>query len=376
MRVIIFCHSLVSDWNHGNAHFLRGITADLQERGHDVCVYEPRDGWSLSNLKAACGTEPIEKFRRSFPQLQSTEYDLETRDLESALDGADVVLVHEWNEPELVLRIGNHRGRSRAYILLFHATHHRSVTAPHEMERYRLDDYDGVLAFGNSVAEEYRRRGWGRRVWTWHEAADDRVFRPLPANVEKRDVTWIGNWGDDERTAELHEFVIEPVKALKATATVYGVRYPESAVQALSDAGATYRGWVPNYEVPQVFANHKITLHVPRRPYANVLPGVPTIRVFEALACGIPLISAPWNDSEHLFRAGEDFLFVRNGGEMRCAMRALLHDAAYASQIAEHGRRTILKRHTCSHRVDELLDICNQIGGCAGEVSIAAGEQI
>jgi spore maturation protein CgeB len=39
-----------------------------------------------------------------------------------------------------------------------------------------------------------------------------------------------------------------------------------------------------------------------------MLPGIPTIRVFEALACGIPLVSAPWDDSEHLFRPGEDFL--------------------------------------------------------------------
>ena len=46
MRVVMFYHSLVSDWNHGNAHFLRGVVAELQSRGHDVRVLEPEDGWS------------------------------------------------------------------------------------------------------------------------------------------------------------------------------------------------------------------------------------------------------------------------------------------------------------------------------------------
>src|SRR4051794_4959247 len=210
MRVVIFCHSLISDWNHGNAHFLRGITTDLQHRGHDVQVYEARNGWSVQNLTADYGREPLDEFRRGFPSLRSREYDLRTIDLDGALDGADLVLVHEWNEPELVERIGAHRARGGEYILLFHDTHHRSVTAPHEMERYHLDEYDGVLAFGNSVAEQYRKRGWGRRVWTWHEAADHRVFRPMQPDGENKDLVWIGNWGDDERTAELNEFLIEP----------------------------------------------------------------------------------------------------------------------------------------------------------------------
>ena len=60
-----------------------------------------------------------------------------------------------------------------------------------------------------------------------------------------------------------------------------------------------------------------MTVHVPRRPYATALPGVPTIRIFEALACGIPLVSAPWSDCENLFTPGEDFLFASNGKEMR-----------------------------------------------------------
>ena len=57
MRVVLFVHSLVSDWNHGNAHFLRGVVAELDARGHDVRVLEPHDGWSRANLVADHGDE-------------------------------------------------------------------------------------------------------------------------------------------------------------------------------------------------------------------------------------------------------------------------------------------------------------------------------
>src|SRR3569623_894223 len=121
MRIVMFYHSLVSDWTHGNAHFLRGVVADLLARGHDVRVYEPRDGWSAQNLRKEQGETPIEEFRRAYPGLSSTEYRLESLDLDEALSGADLVLVHEWSEHELVRRVGAHRARNRGYRLLFHA---------------------------------------------------------------------------------------------------------------------------------------------------------------------------------------------------------------------------------------------------------------
>jgi spore maturation protein CgeB len=120
--------------------------------------------------------------------------------------------------------------------------------------------------------------------------------------------------------------------------------------------------WIANYDVPRTFAQYKCTVHVPRRAYARSLPGIPTIRMFEAMACGIPLVSAPWNDSEHLFRPGADYLIARDGAEMRGHLQALLSDPAYASSIAASGLETIRSRHTCAHRVDELFAILSDLG--------------
>ena len=75
MDVVLFCHSIVSDWNHGNAHFLRGVCSELIARGHDVIVYEPRDAWSVAHLVAEHGTRPLDDFARAFPQLRSRRFD-------------------------------------------------------------------------------------------------------------------------------------------------------------------------------------------------------------------------------------------------------------------------------------------------------------
>jgi len=363
MRVIVFCHSLVSDWNHGNAHFLRGVCSELVARGHALQVWESADAWSVRNLVDEHGTAPLESFARAYPQLHSTRYDPATLDLDAALAGADLVLVHEWNDHALVRRIGAHRHANPHYRLLFHDTHHRAVTDPASMAAYDLRHYDGVLAFGSAIRDIYRQQGWCERAWTWHEAADPRLFHPLPGTRSEGDLVWVGNWGDEERTAELHEFLLEPVQSLGLQARIHGVRYPRHALQALADAGIAYGGWLPNHEAPQVFARHRVTVHVPRRPYVQALPGIPTIRVFEALACGIPLVSAPWDDCEGLFEPGADFLVARDGAQMREHLRAVLGDAQLAQSLAAHGLRTILARHTCAHRVDELLAIHAELAG-------------
>jgi spore maturation protein CgeB len=371
MRIVLFCHSLLSDWNHGNAHFLRGIATELLARGHDVRAYEAVNAWSLQNLLAEQGEAPLRRFHAVYPRLTSTRYAPERLDLDQALDGAGLVLVHEWNDHALVRRIGEHRASVGGYRLLFHDTHHRSVTGPQSMEAYDLSRYDGVLAFGEVIRERYLARGWTSHAWTWHEAADTRAFFPIEGFERQGDLVWIGNWGDEERTAELWEFVFHPVQALGLKAWVYGVRYPASACAALAAAGTVYAGWLPNYEVPRAFARFSVTVHVPRRPYARMLPGIPTIRPFEALACGIPLISSPWDDAECLFTPGKDFLVARNGAEMKRHLKALLQDEAMARELAGHGRQTILSRHTCAHRVDELLAVYAELEGARPEAAEA-----
>lgn len=362
MKLVMFCHSLVSCWDHESAHFLRGIASELLSRGHDLLVLEPEDGWSRSELLRHEGPAALRRFQRDYPELSSGTYaDPLGFDLEGALEGADVVLVHEQTDPLIVGRLASLRRRS-SWRLLFHDTHQRPFIGPGTPPACQVDAFDGVLASGEVLRSLYLQRRWARRAWTWHEAADVRRFSPRLGARRDAAVVWIGSWGDDERRAELEEFLLGPVERLGLSATVHGVRCPPEALDRLGTAGIRHRGWVANAEVPDVLARHAVTVHVPRRRFAHGLPGIPTIRVFEALACGAALVCAPWFDVEGLFRPGRDYLVARNGAEMTRHLGDLVAHPARARALGEHGRATVLRRHTCAHRVEQLLSIIADLG--------------
>jgi spore maturation protein CgeB len=295
-----------------------------------------------------------------YPGLQSQFYEPDQLDLNVALKDIDLAIVHEWSPAEFVRRIAEHRSACGRYHLLFHDSHHKSLTNPDAIAHADLSRFDGVLAYGRSIREIYLARGWTERAWVWHEAADTRIFRPLNREPEG-DLVWIGNWGDEERTAELEEFLIAPVKSLGLKAAVYGVRYPADALAALAAAGIEYRGWLPNFRVPEIFARFRVTVHIPRRVYVSDLPGIPTIRPFEAMACGIPLVCSPWQDSERLFNSGVSYLTARDGATMRRLLRQLVDDRGGAQALAAGALKVILAGHTCAHRVDELFAICAEL---------------
>lgn len=361
MKFVYVTHSLRSCWNHGNAHFLRGLLRELLAAGHEVMAVEAEAAWSLQNLLQDHGEAGLDAYRAAYPELAGRERPM-PQDPTALLQDADVVIMHEWNDPALVAAIGRLRRQGGRFRLLFHDTHHRAVSDPQAIRAFDLDGYDGVLAFGEALAAVYRRWGWGDRVWVWHEAADLRLFHPPAQGAPRQGLVWIGNWGDDERSEELVSFLLRPARAAGLPLDVHGVRYPPQALQALAKQGARYRGWLPNARAPQVFARHLATVHVPRRFYVSLLPGIPTIRVFEALACGIPLVCAPWEDAEHLFRPGEDYLLARDEVEMTRHLQALRQDAGLRAALVASGLQRIRARHSCAHRMQELLAILAQLG--------------
>src|SRR5690606_20840690 len=121
MRFLFYTHSLVSDWNHGNAHFLRGVMRELIERRHEAIALEPEIGGRRTNLLA---TDPLafDRFERDFPHLNSITYD-EDFYHEAQLPQADVMIVHGWTDPSVVARIGRARRKGGRFTLIFHDTH-------------------------------------------------------------------------------------------------------------------------------------------------------------------------------------------------------------------------------------------------------------
>ncbi len=364
LRLAYFAHTLRSDWNNGNAHFLRGLMRAMTQCGHEVTIYEPEREWSIDNLSTeVMGEDSLDTFLQIYADLDLQTYspDQSTELWHQRLRGVEIILLHEWNPPQLANMLLDLRDLV-GYKLLFHDTHHRASSSPQQIEQFGLLRFDGIVAFGNALRSIYRNRFGVERVWTLHEGADITVFHPRPEIARKPELVWIGNWGEGERAAELQEFLITPAAALRpiASTKIYGVRYPTEGLDALRNAGVQYGGYLANLDAPAVFAAAGVTAHVPRRQYSVEMKGIPTIRVFEALACGIPLVSAPWQDTDSLFREG-DFRWASNSSEMIDALKELLLDTVAAEEQAARGLETIRAHHTCAHRASELTAICEEV---------------
>ncbi|GAA3749733.1 CgeB family protein [Terriglobus aquaticus] len=371
LSIAIFLHTLRSDWNNGNAHFLRGLARELGSLGHTVRVLEPVTNWSVENLRTEPnGEASLAQFATTYPDIDLRLYDPTDPDLRNELmrelHGFDAVIVHEWNERGLIDLLLDLRSEL-GFRALFHDTHHRASSSPEAIRSLRVDEFDGVLAFGDALTKIYKERFGITECWTLHEAADTTVFYPREAPTEQ-ELIWVGNWGDGERSAELREFLIRPARRLREQygpegfrATIYGVRYPADGLAALADAGIRYGGYLPNLAAPDVYARSRVTMHVPRQQYNDALTGIPTIRVFEALASGIPLVSAPWQDTEELFRPG-DFTLVSNGEDAYEELNLLLdpEERDNAQAQIEQGLATVLARHTCAHRAAQLTRILTE----------------
>jgi spore maturation protein CgeB len=363
IRFRIFAHSWISDWNNRSAHFLRGLARELSRMGHDVRCYEELGSWSLDNLvrrEGELAVQAIEQFRREFPKLDVRFYQqgaslLDT--LREELHDTDVVIIHEWNHPEVantILSLKSELG----FLCLLHDTNCRAVTDANQMLRFHLQFFDGVLAFAEPIRRIYCD-GFGLTpAWTFREAADVHHFHPhdVPRDI---DLLWLGACTGTECSCEPIEDLIQSVAELRnCRPVVHGVYYSEQECRFLSETGVEYRGYVPNLMTPEVYSRTALSLHMPRRPYHSETDGIPSVRMFEALACGSPLLCAAWEDEEQLFRSGEDYIVANSGPEMKTKIQRLLRDESARQQIGANGRKTILRSHTCAHRAAELVDIC------------------
>ena len=375
LAIAFFVHSIRSDWNNGNAHFLRGLARALGDgvpsanmsppvsyQGHSVTILEQEDNWSTVNMSSETkGQASLQQFGRVYPDLRIVCYAPDLGVLRKHLAEQDIVIVHEWNPPVLIEAILSLR-EELGFRALFHDTHHRASSSPDQLRLLQVERFDGVLAFGEALRTLYHNQFAMERVWTLHEAADTSVFYPRLAEQEN-DVVWVGNWGDDERSQEIRDFLVYPATKLKARSfSVYGVRYPQSGLDELAQAGIAFGGYLPNLDAPAAYAASRLTVHIPRQHYAAAMAGIPTIRVFEALASGIPLISAPWQDVEGLLTPG-DLLFARSSQEMVESMEYLLSHPDAAREQAARGLTSICARHTCAHRALELTNICHEVLG-------------
>jgi spore maturation protein CgeB len=273
-------------------------------------------------------------------------------DLDAALNGVDIVIVEEGVAPDLMAALGRRRLAGGRFTLLFRDAGHGTPTGS-------LEAYDGVLAAAESVSEPRLAEGWGRQVFTWHEGVDIELFRPVPGQPKIMDLIWIGG-RDAVDYADLRKFLLLPVARLGLKACVHGAPAPIATGAGLAEAGIRDGGWLPNRLVTVAYAGALMTVNLPPAP--ETLPGIPSSRLFEALACGIPLVSGPWHDTDGLFPPG-CYLKADDGAEMIASLSLLRHGHDLRDELISNGLDAIEAQHSCGHRAEELLWILERLQG-------------
>jgi dTDP-glucose pyrophosphorylase len=212
-----------------------------------------------------------------------------------------------------------------------------------------LGEFDLVLSYtGGDALTELRARLGARRVAPLYGSVDPAVHRPqAPSEAFRADLSYLGTYAGD-RQGILERLFVEPARrAPDRRFLIVGAQYPADFPW---QRNTYYIHHLPPAEHPSFYASSRLTLNVTRGAMAR-MGYCPSGRLFEAAACGAPLLSDHWAGLEHFFRPGEEILIAGSADE---ALAAMSRTDAELARVSRAARERTLEEHTADHRAEEL----------------------
>jgi spore maturation protein CgeB len=212
-----------------------------------------------------------------------------------------------------------------------------------------LSDFDLVLSYtgGLAIKELQFRLGAGR-VIPLYGSVDPEVHRPVEgAEAYRGDISYFGTYSEDRQTM-LEQLFIEPARRLPHCRFVIGgALYPQVFPWT---ENIYFVRHIPPTEHSTFYCSSRMTLNVTRGPMAE-MGYCPSGRLFEAAACGVPVLSDCWEGLEQFFEPGREIIVARNAEDALAAMELPADELGKISQAA---RKRVLEQHTAEHRAIEL----------------------
>jgi spore maturation protein CgeB len=215
-----------------------------------------------------------------------------------------------------------------------------------------LEPFDLVLSYtGGPVLGELRTRLGAKRVAPLYGSVDPCLHQPtVPKERYRANLSYLGTYASD-RQSKLQDLFIEPARRSHDKRFVLGgALYPMEFPWANN---IWFVRHVPPPEHPSFYCSSDLTLSVTRAAMAE-MGYCPSGRLFEAAACGTPIVSDYWSGLEDFFEPGREILVVSNSDEVQ---EALSLNKDQLRQIGEAARRRVLAEHTADHRSLELLSL-------------------
>lgn len=349
MKLVIFGLAISSSWGNGHATLWRGLCTALSHRGHRITFFERDVEWYAAHrdLTELPGgrlvlytdwSEALDEARRELMDADAaivTSYCPDAVRAEALMGevGVPTRAFYDLDTPVTLARLA--AGEPVGYI------------GPRG-----LRDFDLVLSYtGGKALEALRERLGARRVAPLYGSVDPSVHRPVPPGEAYRaDLSYLGTFAAD-RQATLEELFIEPARRHPARRFLLGGSgYPQTFPWTRNIYFVRH---LPPAEHPAFFASCRLTLNVTRAAMA-AMGWCPSGRLFEAAACGAPIVSDAWEGLGSFFAPGQEILIARHADEIG---EMLERPDEELRRIGRAARERALHEHTAERRAEELVTL-------------------
>lgn len=349
MKLTIFGLTLSSSWGNGHATLWRGLVRALARERHEVVFFERdvpyyaqhRDLPSLPDATLLLYSSWEDALPSARQHIHEADATIVTSYCPDAASAAEVLfdnarglrVFYDLDTPVTLARIA--RGEPVAYV-------------PAD----GLKDFDLVLSYaGGSALNALQERLGARRVAPLYGHADPGLYRPVEASPRYRaDLSYLGTYAPDRQHA-LEELFIEPARRCSSHRFVIGGSGHPPDFPWLDNVWFVRHVAPPDHAV--FYSSSRLTLNVTRADMA-AMGFCPSGRLFEAAACGTPLLSDLWEGIDTFFTPGEEILLAQTREDAIAALELPTQELA---RIASAARERVLDEHSSAHRARELLEL-------------------
>ncbi len=356
LRFVILGLSITSSWGNGHATTFRGLVRELAARGHDVLFLERDLPWYAENRDL-----PEPPYGRT--SLYRSLRDLQSR-FTGAVRRADMVIVGSFVPEGAAVGewvTATAAGATAFYDIDTPVTLARLARGETDYISARLiPRYDMYLSFtGGPTLAQIERKYHARVARALYCSCDPELYYPEPRVRRRFDLGFLGTYSDD-RQPVLERLLLEPARRRPTRAfVVAGPQYPETIAWPANVARVQH---LAPGEHRSFFGSQRFTLNVTRADMVRA-GWSPSVRLFEAAACGVPIISDVWEGLGSVFELGREILVARRAADV-LEILADLPEAERAA-IGRRSRARVLASHTAAHRAAELESYARELLGAA-----------
>lgn len=352
MNIVILGLSITSSWGNGHATTYRALAGALAARGHTITFYERDTPWYADNRDLPEPPYCRARIYRSVAELA----DRAAADIRAA----SMVIVGSYVPEGIAVGDLVHqtaRGLTAFYDIDTPVTlarlpsGHVDYLAPRQIPRYDL-----YLSFTGGPTLEVLQRTYGSPLARpLYCSVDPQLYFPEPAAV-RWDLGYLGTYSDDRQPVLTRLMLNAAAKAPASRFVVAGPQYPDSIAWPANVDRVIH---LAPSEHRRFYNALRYTLNVTRADMVKAGHS-PSVRLFEAAACGTPIISDTWEGLDRFFTPGAEILISRNAAQTLTYLRDM--PEADRNAIGARARQRVLSAHTALHRAMELESYAGEAG--------------